>query len=548
MEFNQGYEIKDTELTMQTSRERVTINEIGRLSLSDYAMRGERIYYVSDIHLLHKLRSIKAESEEEVACIIELFVEEIVKESGNIILIGGDVSSKFSIFELFIKSLRSELDSRGRNPLVIFVLGNHELWEFPQNSFDEIVTKYNDLINDCGMYLLQNNILFIDYEDVVHRITTKELLSLEDKGLRAKIKTSRITFFGGLAFSGYNEFNANKGIYRRTIDRATEIKESEKFGDLYKKVCSTLSDKKLIVFTHMPMNCWSENVDYHKNFIYVSGHTHRNELHDDGEIRVYADNQIGYQENDIHMKCFNIEYEYHSFANYDDGIHEISAQDYESFYQSKNIYSKLKWDVNILYMLKKNGYYCFIHESRGGSLTILNGGARKKLDIDDINYYYENMDSVVALIKKPLAPYTNFQEAIAAEIRKIGGRGHIHGCIIDIDYYNHVYVNPVDMKITGYWALDTTYKKVYSSVPALLKQERPDIYKMCTKSLKESSNNLPILANYANSDLDQPPQIYYGKESYKPSREMNKMQRLNSNILTTWYDVGVKRSPTAELY
>ena len=57
------------------------------------------------------------------------------------------------------------------------------------------------------------------------------------------------------------------------------------------------------------------------------------------------------------------------------------------------------------------------------------------------------MDSEIKRIKSPLDKYSAFQEKIAAEIRKIGGNGHIHGCIIDIDWENHIYVNPVDLKI-----------------------------------------------------------------------------------------------------
>ena len=284
-----------TELVLQTSRELDELNE--HIPLTSLMSR-ERVYYVSDIHLLHKLKDCEPKSKADVVYAIKSIVDNIVRESGRTILIGGDVSSDFSVFELFIKTLRSELDSSRHHTLVVFVLGNHELWEFPQNSFDEIVKKYKDLIEECGMYLLQNNILYQDSQRGVHQITAEEILSLDDKVLRERIRTSSITFFGGLAFSGNNiEFNANVGIYRNTINRATEIKESKKFEELYKKVCSTFSDKNLIIFTHMPMDCWSESVDYHKNFVYVSGHTHKNIFYDDGDTRVYADNQIGYRNN-----------------------------------------------------------------------------------------------------------------------------------------------------------------------------------------------------------------------------------------------------------
>lgn len=524
---------KTTKLVLQTSRELTTSDEA-----LDYDMTKEQVYYVSDIHLLHKLEHFKPKSRADVVYVIKSIVHNIVKESGNTILIGGDVSSDFSIFELFIKTLRSELDSKRRNSLVIFVLGNHELWEFPQNSFDEIITKYRDLINEYGMYLLQNNILYKDSKKNVHIITTEELLSFTDKELREKIRTSRMTFFGGLAFSGYNEeFNANMGIYRDTIDRTTEIKESKKFEELYKKVCLTFSDKNLVIFTHMPMNCWSEKVNYHKNFIYVSGHTHRNYFYDDGEIRVYADNQIGYKNNNPHMKWFDLENDYDYFADYQDGIYEITGHEYQEFHRGKNIMINFNREVNILYMLKKHGYYCFIHESKGGSLTILNGGALKKLDINDINYYYENMASVVALIKKPLDAYTNIQKVISAEIQKIGGSGYIHGCIIDIDWFNHIYVNPIDMKITGYWASDIINKKIYATVPALLKKECPILYAKYTKLLKENSKNLPALEKDENNSLAVLPQSYLDTDIYRASREIKKMQKLDSNILTTWYEI-----------
>lgn len=168
---------------------------------------------------------------------------------------------------------------------------------------------------------------------------------------------------------------------------------------------------------------------------------------------------------------------------------------------------------------------------------MLNGGTLKRLDEDNINYYYDNMDAVVAMIKKPLAKYTSIQEKIASEIRKLGGDGTIHGCIVDIDWYNHVYVNPVDMKITGYWASNIINKKIYPNVPALLKKECPAMYAKYTRLLKGSSKNLPILAKGTGTEISVLPQTYLDTDIYKASREIKKMQKLSSNILTTWYEI-----------
>ena len=53
-----------------------------------------------------------------------------------------------------------------------------------------------------------------------------------------------------------------------------------------------------------------------------------------------------------------------------------------------------------------------------------------------------------------LAPYRTLQEKIAREIKEIskmgvntwGIEGKIHGCIIDVDYYHHIMVNPPDFR------------------------------------------------------------------------------------------------------
>lgn len=528
---------KSTELALQTCRELDELDEVGNLGVP---WSRERVYYISDIHLLHKLKHFEPKSKADVVYVIKSIVYNIIRESKRTILIGGDLSSDFSLFELFIKILRNELDNNREPRLVIVVLGNHELWEFPQNSFDEIVKKYDDLLDKYGMHLLQNNIIYRDDKRGIQKITTEELLSVDEPELRDKIINSRITFFGGLAFSGYNEnFNANNGIYRDTIDRTTEIKESKKFEELYKKVCSICDDKNVVIFTHMPMDCWSENVNYHENYVYVSGHTHRNCFYydDDGDIRVYADNQIGYKNNNPHMKWFDLENDYDCFADEPDGKYEITDDEYREFYRGKNIRMDFNKKVNILHMLKKNGYYCFIHESKDGSLAILNGGAPKKLDRDDIEYYYKKMDDVVAHIKKPLDTYTSIQEVISDEIRKIGGCGYIHGAIIDIDRENHVYVNPNDMKITGYWASDIINKKVYPTVSELLKTKCPMLYERYIELLKEGAENLPTLEKNGNNDLAVMPQSYLDTDIYKVSRQIKKMQRLSSNILTTWYEM-----------
>ena len=325
------------------------------------------------------------------------------------------------------------------------------------------------------------------------------------------------------------------------VDRNAEIQESKKFEQLYDRLTNVLATKNTVILTHTPKEDWCADANYHDDFVYISGHTHRNIFFDDGVKRIYADNQIGYRNENPQLKSFLMNQEYDYFGDYEDGIYEITSQEYQDFSRGKNISMTFNRKVNILYMLKKNGYYCFIHKTKTGSLSMLNGGALKKLDVKDVNYYYDNMDSMIAFIETPLKKYTAYQESIADAIRKIGGSGWIHGCIIDIDYYNHIYVNPVDMTVRSYWASDIINKLVYPTVSALLKNECPELYANYLKLIEGEKSN-PLAVKQTKNEVALLPQEYLETDIYKVSREIKKMQKLNSNVLTTWYNSVPERS------
>ena len=503
------------------------------------------ITYISDLHLMHRIKNAGCKSKLDVVYTIKNIVDGILDENAQLTLIGGDVSSDFSIFVLFVEMLRYYSKEVYWKRDFIFVLGNHELWGFPELSLDEIVDKYRTVLEENGMYLLHNDLFYRNEENEIGIIPYAELIQLDNQVILDKLKCTRLLVLGGMGFSGYNkEFNADNGVYRETINRNIEVQESKKFEELYNKLIDVLEKKHTIILTHMPKEDWCKYTDYHEDFVYVSGHTHKNVFFNDGLKRIYADNQIGYRNESIHLKHFNMDNEYEYFSDYKDGIYEITAKEYQDFYRGKNIQMNFNRKVNILYMLKKKGYYCFIHKTKTGALCILNGGAMKKLDKTDVNYYYDNMDYMIAYIETPLDKYTEYQESIACEIIKIGGSGHIHGSIIDIDYYNHLYVNPIDMKITSYWASDIVNKHVYPTLSALLKDKCPKLYNKYLKLIKGKKSN-PLVVNQVKSDVDLLPQEYLDTSIYKASNEIKKMQKLQSNLLTTWYDIVPKSNELA---
>lgn len=436
--------------TRVVHREELSIDSLG-----EYNWYCTRIYYITDIHLMHHLQSAQCKSKQDILYKLIKVAEEIVNKSGQTILIGGDICSDFHIFQVFIKILSNKAAGNKR---IIFVLGNHELWGFAGKNVDEIVEIYRKVIKDNGMCLIHNEILYEDPDCNFHTISYEDLMSISEEVLRDRLIKSGFVILGGTGFSGYNEeFNANQGIYRNTLDRKGEIAES-------------------------------------KNS------------------------------------------EYDVFKYYEDGIYKITADQYMDFYRGKNIRMDFGREINILYMLKNNGYYCFIHESTHGVLSILNGGALRHFEGTSVEYYYDNMNEVVSTIESPLNKYLCIQREISEEIKRIGGDGKIHGCIIDIDWYNHIYVNPIDMKAVGYWAENMVNKLVYPDIPALLKAECPNYYKNYQKLFKEDEINLLLPVKKKKNEVTLLPQKYLDTDIYRASREIRKMQKLTSNILTVWYE------------
>ena len=497
------------------------------------------VHYISDLHLSHLISNLKCKSIEDVIYYLRKVVEEITSSHPQLLLIAGDVASEFDTFRTFVKLLHQRTR---RGTTVIFTLGNHELWDQKNLTLDETVLKYRTLLEEHGMYLLHNDILYAESPNKGtlsgakwHLIPYSELSNLTDSQLNTRLKKARYVFFGGLGFSAYNPaFNASHGVYCNTIDYHDDLIETKKFESMHNRLVPILQTKNSVVVTHTPKECWSNNNNYPTNIIYVNGHTHRNLFYDDGEQRLYADNQCGYNSKRIRLKWFHLESTYDIFANYGDGIHAITREQYIEFYREINTPINFHRNFSTLYMLKKKGYYCFIAENFQGKLSILNGGNFSRLSFNDIRYYYDNMDKVISKIKSPLDKFSDYQKNISNIIKSIGGIGTIHGCIIDIDFHNHIFVNPFDGTLTAYWASDVVHKLVFPSTPALLKANHPKLYDNLVQLLNSTTEDVTLLA--ASSPEHEQPEWYLDTDIYRASRQIRKIQRLDYRILSTWFD------------
>lgn len=73
----------------------------------------------------------------------------------------------------------------------------------------------------------------------------------------------------------------------------------------------------------------------------------------------------------------------------------------------------------------------------------------------------------------------------------------------------------------------------------------PAIFGEYVKLLKGNSENPLALKQQTNVTIL--PQIYLDTDIYKASRELKKMQKLSSNILSSWNEDTLRKKPRIEL-
>lgn len=180
---------------------------------------------------------------------------------------------------------------------------------------------------------------------------------------------------------------------------------------------------------------------------------------------------------------------------------------------------------------------------RADRLYLLEGGKINRLSSNIIQYYYGNMDKMAEILRKALMPYREELDRISREIMSIGGNGRVHGCIIDIGAYTHMWLEPTTGLLEAYYARESWNYDPFE-LKELLKIWEPKIYVNYENAIR--NNSLSILNKYEliNKDsheympaLISETILNKYKEKQKRSRIMRSIQYLlDDNILRYWND------------
>lgn len=523
-------------------------------------------FYVSDIHLCHRvLNKFKDKAtKDEVRWYVKYLAQKMVELVGTIpygsyLLIAGDTSSEFELAKIFYEKLAACWKPEN----IVVIHGNHELWD-PYDEIENNIEVYREYFKELGITFLQNDLLLVKDRKEQLILCEEEILELSDEKLRILAQECSIAVLGGIGFSGLNDkYNAINMRYGKSFEEAKskeealkrDIYEASRFDMIYRKLLQAIPCNKVIVLTHMQKWDWNQE-PHNPNWIYINGHNHRNYFDISSEKVVYADNQIGYRTETLGLKYFYIDNEYDIFTYLEDGIHEITNIQYIDFNKGKRVQMSFRRDEGQIYTIKKNEKYMFFiycsysKKSKNKYLYLLNGGKLLKVarnKIDDLEYYYEIFDNYVENINILLERYTGNQKKISNFIKELGGSGKIHGCIVDVDKpgyfetysYCHLFVNPMDGKVTPYFANDVKSRIVYKDLKALLESEKScKMLEVNYRRLeKEMKLNMPVI-QYSSQLIEwgDKGSIYdEGSYIYKISRIIRSLQYATENsIIRIW--------------
>ena len=107
---------------------------------------------------------------------------------------------------------------------------------------------------------------------------------------------------------------------------------------------------------------------------------------------------------------------------------------------------------------------------------------------------------------------------MASEVKSLGYCGDVHGCIVDLDFCNHIMINPLDQKVTFYNSPTMGFVKIFDNLENLITY----------------MNNGYIL-NIEKKKMLELIKIDIKNSVYSILNYMRQIQRLfDSNILRDW--------------
>ena len=418
------------------------------------------------------------------------------------------------------------------------ILGNHEYISF--ENVQSAVVAYKEALSPLGIHVLHNDSVYNDH----------------------------VLVFGGTGFAKYNTmWNAENIVCCPGFTREDELLEGGLFEKEYHSAISFARERKLsfICAVHYPTTDCLRNTDC--DAVYFTGHNHRNEYIKSPEKTLFADNQIGYKNNDIFFKAAAWGVDINPYNSLGDGLHETNVDEYDKFYRYIGEYIgtgaliRKRSENCKMYVIKSHGFYGFFIVNDKKGISILNGGTTKRITTaTNIEWIVENFNAVIEKYLHALAPLRNRQEFLSRQLKKCGFDGRIHGCIVDVDYYNHIGVNPATGELSFYYSPFVGAMHTYSSFPEMLsgmvrmgrlpEGKRLEIESSVTSAIPLLENGNPSPSAEIGSDETNFPamqKVSLSDGFYADSRFVSSLQRLFTKRVLRRFDIALAETNNADM-
>lgn len=273
---------------------------------------------------------------------------------------------------------------------------------------------------------------------------------------------------------------------------------------------------------------------------------------------------------------------------YEDGIHDITVDDYWSYYKTiANGYRPNFTRTQSVKFIKNSGFFMFVSVSKKGSFCILQGAYLRKLK-QPLQYYYDRLPEYANRVLSMFSRYWDALYSISKQVQSIvpdekeirkhykeyvdynkeqgdfcfqyelwrllnkdrfSLSGKVHGCIVDIDYFNHIYLNPYDGSIVPYFAPSMYEKYVYKNVSCLISEKRPEMLPAFNRVFSKNADKKTTALLLADSKDTRPLSVLEQSEigiynvlvtdtdMYELSNRMKQLQTIyDHHLVCVWYD------------
>lgn len=502
------------------------------------------IWYVSDLHLEwivnpggERVFESSANAVGALKSVASSILAPVREEEESVLLLAGDTAENPKLLECFFRALAITKRERGLKCDIVAVMGNHERRSLDDAAFKELAGR-NGVIPLCNdLFIKYKGIESVGGKPVV--VSEGDLAEADFSELSKIAIDSDYAIFGGLGYSGLNpRYNANIGLYGDAISGEEDVALSERFAVLFEKVLSSFdpSETPLVVLSHTPVEDWHRPDTPLGGAIYVNGHTHHQEFLDAPYgPTILANNQVGYVKDEkevqgINAFCYRVTYKsYEPLKDIEDGIHKITKQEYALYLKWSGEHSKGCSYPGDLWVIQNEGYRMFVLET-SRSRSLLNKGQRVGPLKHPLDYYYDNLPKYARAAERYTCRYLQARGEISKRVKKAGGSGNEHGCIVDFDELTHLFFNPYDASLHCYAASSIVSKRYFQNFSSMLNAcglQSSAIKRRAAEKLDE----LCIAGGHRDYEY------YEGTEQYALSNLMMKLERVGTKqIVTAWSD------------